>query len=84
MRVWSFRNNAFFSSLQELLLKPGEQSELTILFDSTYCKDKNSRSEAKEMKVSYKEHPQTVRSHMSDSQAVDFFFHCLPNRIASC
>lgn len=45
---------------QELSLGPGEKSELTILFDSTYCREKHSCSEEREMTVSYKEHPQTV------------------------
>ena len=46
---------------QDLHLKPGEDSIITVMYDSTYCVDKHSRVENCYLTVSYKEHPQKVR-----------------------
>jgi len=42
----------------ELSLVPGEDSSLTVQYDSTYCLDKHTRIEERHLTVAYKEHPQ--------------------------
>ena len=37
-----------------------EEVPLTIMYDSTYCVDKNSRVENQRLEIAYKEHPQKV------------------------
>lgn len=38
-----------------------EEVTITVVYDSTYCKDRISRIENKCIEISYKEHPQKVQ-----------------------
>ena len=51
---------SFQCPLQEISLVPGEDSTLTVQYDSTYCLDKHTRIEERHLTVAYKEHPQKV------------------------
>ena len=57
-------------SPQELSLVPGQDSTLTVQYDSTYCVDKHTRVEENRLTVAYKEHPQRVRDHCQHGLAL--------------
>ena len=58
-------------SPQELTLESSEEAELTILYDSTYCRDKVSRCEEQQLTVEYTKHPQKVHAYICQWQFQD-------------
>ena len=55
---------------QELTLEPFKEDSLTILYDSTYCRNKYSCYEDKHLKVTYKEHSQRVHTNETSLQVM--------------